>query len=84
MTIEALQNLALLLANQNYCRWWSHWNYPCQTPWQMALSIMDINGKAVEIPDLLNQGFSVNHCHGQTIYYIDRHDEEGNPFKSQY
>lgn len=89
MTLEKLQDLARLLGNSTWCRWWAWWSYPSREPWEIALSCIEIidegrgpRARAVPLPDLLAQGFREER-RGRALYYvIARTNEDGTPFRS--
>jgi site-specific DNA-methyltransferase (adenine-specific) len=40
MSLARLRSVVLLLANNGYCRYWTHWNHPIDDPWEMAVSLL--------------------------------------------
>ncbi len=83
LTIDQLQALARVASNNNWTRWWAHWNHPA-SPTQMAISMMDETGKTLECEELCRRGFErfVND-RGFIIYVCDRVDENRRPFISR-
>ncbi len=41
MTLREFERIVLLLSKQGWIRHWIHWNYPQESPWEMALSFSD-------------------------------------------
>lgn len=83
LTIDQLLPLARVGSNHSWLRWWAHWNHP-QNPVQMAISLMDENGKTTDCHALEVKGFEklVTNL-GLIVYVCDRVDESGKPFVSR-
>lgn len=89
MTADELQRVARMLGNQSWCRYFLHWNYPTEAPWEMAISCVEfeMRGNArmsnpCPVPDLLPMGFRATVGSEGLIYYIvERTDESGAPFR---
>lgn len=68
MTFDELERIVIILANQNYCRFWRHWNYPCESPWLMAIATQ---GKIYEA-DMIRKGFHREERDGILYWVIER------------
>jgi hypothetical protein len=88
MTADALQATVLRLANAYPTRWWLHWNYPCRTPWVMAVQVYPTSGRT-DVPKMLNVpksligelaglGFEWDEC--DRMFYANRTHEDGSPY----
>ena len=81
MTATEIQNIARRLANSCWVRYWLHYNYPQESPWLMAISIMG----AKEIGDinieLTRLSFEYMAGDGFPLWVIPRTNEDGAPFQ---
>jgi hypothetical protein len=77
MSLARLRSVVLLLANNGYCRYWTHWNHPIDDPWEMAVSLLySAWGSPVVLPELeLNYGFRRIDENG-LIYYVIARDPD--------
>lgn len=77
MTLEEMLKMVRILSNSCYVRWWAHFNYPKENPWEMAFSCIDQNGKHVDI-DLSGIKPKIQ----GNVYVFNRLDENGLPYRS--
>jgi hypothetical protein len=74
MTASELQSIVLRLSNSAFVRHWLHWNYPCETPWVMAIEVRDLDGgqgfQPKRVPHLEDLGFEWDEVDRR--HYIDR------------
>jgi hypothetical protein len=72
MTINELQALVRIIANNTFCRYWLHWNHPSEEGRHMAIAAMDANGHSHDLPDLEHRGFirQVTDT-GMVVYIVD-------------
>lgn len=71
MTLEELQNIVLAIANHSHCRYWVHWNYPCENPWIMAINVDGYKPQSF-FNEMRDKGFEVNHMKRHLIFVIER------------
>lgn len=88
MTLQAAQNLCRLLMSTtgSFVRLISHWSYPSEEPWIMAIAIAGWrDGEIRQLPldELLSRGFRREDRDGQPYYLINRVDDDGTPFVSR-
>lgn len=81
LSLEALQAIVRVLANQAFVRYWAHWNYPCESGWEMAIALRD-RSRSLDSSELEAAGFRRVFSDGQAYYVIRRIDEQGRPFTS--
>lgn len=82
MTIDELQSHVRRLSNSCHVRWWAHWNYPQQSPWLMAIHLMDYRHE-IHCAEMLKAGFCGESSNGYTYLVAERTNEDGTPFRSQ-
>ena len=83
MTLQQLQEQVVrTLSNQCFVRHWGHFNHPRQSPWEMAVSCVGMDGRCVEVRDLEDRGFEKRKLDDRIYYVIARIDDEGRPFSS--
>jgi hypothetical protein len=82
MTADRLQGIVLRLANAVPTRYWLHWNYPAQDPWEMGVKIYteDRRQQGTIHRQMLDLGAGWNVEDQLWIFY--RTDEDGEPFRS--
>jgi hypothetical protein len=86
MTATRIQNVARVLANSCYCRYWMHWNYPAREPNLMALCCINRDGTPADLleSDLVREGFRKETQDGLDYWIIERVDDEGRAWKPPF
>lgn len=86
MTADRLRDMAGLLSNGCWCRYWLHWNHPQEDPWLMALSLIELREFGVAVdrtiygPDFEKEDFRIEHREGLRFLVIPRTNPDGSPF----
>ncbi len=76
MVIAELQRIVLRVSNQVLCRWYAHFNYPCEEPWLMAIEIPTGFANGYFETEIIQQGFNLWSRYDTTIYVIKRTHED--------
>lgn len=87
MTLEDLRKIARTLSNTYWCRYWIHWNWPTEEPWEMALSCLEMQclgqevvHRPVYLSSLEEKGFTEEVRDGLIYYVVRRTEENGEPW----
>lgn len=82
MTLEALLVIIVRLSNQCFVRYWAHWNYPCEAPWLMAVSLLSDGDLSALIVELKNQGLTYQGSDGlKHLFTVERRNcPQAQPF----
>ena len=75
MTLEDLLSIVVWLSNQCFVRYWAHWNYPCESPWFMGLSLLSGGDLSALIAELKEKGLTYQGSDGLThLFIVERND----------
>ena len=73
MTLEALLVIVVRLSNQCFVRHWAHWNYPCESPWLMAISLLSDGDLSALIAELKEKGLTYQGSDGlKHLFIVER------------
>jgi hypothetical protein len=80
MTLDKLQSIVMRLANAAPTRYWVHFNYPRQDPWQMAVKTSERPAQSGALHRQMNDlGFTWHEKF--QLWVVERTDERGGPFR---
>ncbi len=83
MTATELQNIARVLSNQAWVRYWLNY-YDTRHSVDLAIHVTDFEGKPQRVPELERKGFRRQDAMGlKGVYVIQRTNEDGTPFESK-